>query len=181
MKRLLSIALLGLLLYNTFGLAVAVLCFDQEFATAKKSENTLIHEVLAIPAPSLPYTTSWENEEGTVGLIKKDGEFYNVVHQKIENDTLFITLQSNTSARERFFELAGSMNDLSDSDKSKKSSSQRALKLLNDLVKSYLPIESRSELACHFIRLTNLVSFQDFAISFRSSPRSFESPPPELS
>jgi len=181
LKRLLSIALLGLLLYNTFGLAVAVLCFDKEFETAQSSEIASKREILALPAPSLPYTTSWENEDGTAGLIKKDGEFYNVVHQKIENDTLFVTIQSNTSARERFFELAGSMNDLSDSDKSKKSPSERALKLLNDLVKSYLPIETSSELACEFFPPANLVSYRDHTTSLRSSPRSFESPPPELS
>ncbi|MCF2490324.1 hypothetical protein [Dyadobacter sp. CY347] len=181
MKRLLSITLLGLLLYNTFGLAVAVLCFDKEFEIAKKSENPSKQEILAIPAPSLPYTTSWENEDGTAGLIKKDGEFYNVVHQKIENDTLFVTLQSNASARERFFELAGSMNDFSDSDKDKKSPSKRALKLLNDLVKSYLPIETRSRLAFECVMLTNSVSFRDYSASPGSSAPSFESPPPEFS
>ncbi|MCF2499580.1 hypothetical protein [Dyadobacter chenhuakuii] len=181
MKRLLSIALLGLLLYNTFGLAVAVLCFDREFETAEKSEIALKHEVLAIPAPSLPYTTSWENEDGTAGLIKKDGEFYNVVHQKIENDTLFVTLQSNASARERFFELAGSMNDLPESDLAKKSPSKRALKLLNDLVKSYLPIETRSQLAFECYQLTNSVSFPDYFALLPSSPHLAESPPPELS
>ncbi|WP_026631830.1 hypothetical protein [Dyadobacter alkalitolerans] len=181
MKRLLSIALLGLLLYNTFGLAVAVLCFDREFETAQKSEIASKHEVLAIPAPSLPYTTSWENEDGAAGLIKKDGEFYNVVHQKIENDTLFVTLQSNASARERFFELAGSMNDLPETDLAKKSPSKRALKLLNDLVKSYLPIETRSPLAFECYQLTNSVSFPDYFALLPSSPRLAESPPPELS
>lgn len=181
MKRLLSIALLGLLLYNTFGLAIAVLCFDKEFETAETAEIASKREILALPAPSLPYTTSWENEDGTAGLVKKDGGFYNIVHQKIVNDTLFVTLQSNSSARERFFELAGSMNDLSDSDKSKKSPSERALKLLNDLVKSYLPIETRSALACEFIPLANLVSFRDHTTLLISSPLSFESPPPEHS
>jgi hypothetical protein len=182
LKRFLSIALLGLLLYNTFGLAVAVLCFDKTFETASTTQNASKRAVLAIPAPALPYTASWENEDGTAGLIRKDGEFYNIVHQKIENDTLFVTLQSNSSARERFFELAGSMNDLSDSEKSKKSPSDRALKVLNDLVKSYLPTADRIlPFTCAAFSLPNRISFRDHIFLLQSSLLSFDSPPPEFS
>ncbi|MCE7068140.1 hypothetical protein [Dyadobacter sp. CY326] len=180
MKRLLSIALLGLLLYNTFGLAVAVLCFNKSFETASKHEIPSKKAVLAIPAPSLPYTTSWENEDGTAGLIKKDGEFYNIVHQKIENDTLFVTLQVNASARDKFVELADSMNELSDNDKSKKSSSDRALKLLQDLVKSYLPIETRSTFGCEYYAFLESVSFCEHLSFHRAPAQSFDSPPPEF-
>lgn len=179
MKRLLPIALLALLLYNTFGLAIAVLCFDKHFETASTDKNPSKRAVLAIPAPSLPYTTSWENEDGTAGLVKKDGEFYNIVHQKIENDTLFVTLQTNASARERFIELAGSMNDLTDSDNRKKSPSDHALKLLKSFVKSYLPIETKSELAQINFLLQDLIAFKEF-LSFHAAPFcAFDSPPPE--
>ena len=157
-----------------------MLCFDKSFETASSHENASKRAILAIPAPSLPYTTSWENEDGTAGLIKKNGEFYNIVHQKIENDTLFVTLQVNGSAREKFFELAGNMNDLSDNEKSKKSPSDRALKLLHDLVKSYLPTETKSEIPYVYTSLPVLVSFRERA-SFHLAPsRTSDSPPPEF-
>jgi hypothetical protein len=168
-----------LLLYNTFGLAVAVLCFDKSFETASTSKIPSKQAVLAIPAPSLPYTTSWENEDGTAGLVKKDGEFYNIVHQKIENDTLFVTLQINASARDKFFELAGSMNDLTDNGKSKNSSSDRALKILKDLVKCYLPIEKKPELIHEVFFSPDLITFKSCSPSHSAPSRSFDSPPPE--
>jgi hypothetical protein len=58
LKRYLPIVLLALLLYNTFGLAVAVLCFDKEFETAAQKNNSGNLTYLAVSMPSLPYTAS---------------------------------------------------------------------------------------------------------------------------
>jgi hypothetical protein len=146
LKRLVPIALLGLLLYNTFGLAVVVLCFDKQFENVSTCYDVAIPKVMAVAVPSLPYTHSWENEHGTPGLVKKNGEFYNVVHQKIEHDTLYVTLQPNTSARERFMELAENMNHLTDQDQKGDTAAERALKLLNELLKCYLPVNPKSGL-----------------------------------
>ncbi|MEO6285593.1 MAG: hypothetical protein ABIN80_30070 [Dyadobacter sp.] len=179
MKRLVPIALLGLLLYHTFGLAVAVLCFDKQFENVSTAYDTAIPEVMAVAVPSLPYTDSWENENGTPGLVKKNGEFYNVIHQKIENDTLYVTLQPNVSARERFVELAENMNHLSDQKQKSESTSDRAVKLLNELLKCYLPFSPKSILHPD-IYITNLsIDFPYCAGSATAPLLSTIVPPPD--
>jgi hypothetical protein len=178
LKRLVPIALLGLLLYHTFGLAVAVLCFDKQFENVSTTYNAPTTEVMAVAVPSLPYTNSWENEQGTPGLVKKNGEFYNVIHQKIENDTLYVTLQPNVSARERFVELAENMNHLTDKQKSE-STSDRAIKLLNELLKCYLPFSSKSVLHPD-IYITNLTIDFPYCAGIVTAPSlSTIAPPPD--
>jgi hypothetical protein len=180
LKRLIPIALLGLLLYNTFGLAVAVLCFDRQFESASVTHYNPVPEILAVAVPSLPYTSSWENEQGAPGLIRKNGEFYNVTHQKIENDTLYVTLQPNASARERFFELAQNMNHLTDQKQKSQSASDRAVKLLSELLKSYLPFSPKAELHPD-IYITELSIDFPYCAGFASAPPlSTNVPPPDL-
>lgn len=181
MKRFVPIALLALLLYNTFGLAVAVLCFDKEFKTASPRDSSGNLTFLAVSMPSLPYTSTWENEDGVAGLIKKDGEFYNVVHQKLAHDTLYITLQANTSARDRFFELAENMESLTDRRQDRETPSGRAVKLLNELVKSYLPIQNKFESILAHTSDAVCVPFSHYTFTLSPISLSLDSPPPEFS
>jgi len=71
-----------LLLYKTLGLAFGVLCFDKTVEKASTVKNAQKTTIFAIPAPSLSYSTSLENEDDTNSFIKKEGEFHDVVQQK---------------------------------------------------------------------------------------------------
>lgn len=57
----------------------------------------------------LPYVSLWENGDGRAGLIQDGNEFYNVVHQRYENDTFYTLLKTNQNAKEPFLELAGQL------------------------------------------------------------------------
>ncbi|RDB05722.1 hypothetical protein [Runella aurantiaca] len=140
MKKLTAIGLLLLLLYNMFGLTVAVLVFEDDYQTASPVMKNDQWQTVKMHLPTLPYNNSWENSEGQEGLIRKGDDFYNVTHQRHENDTLYVTLKSNQHARDRFFELAEMIQEITDQTAdSPESPLSKAVKLLSDLVKVYLP------------------------------------------
>lgn len=140
MKKLTAIGLLLLLLYNMFGLTVTVLLFDKDFRTASPTAENDEWQTLKMHLPTLPYNTTWENAEGQEGLIRHGDEFYNVTEQRHENDTLYVTMKTNQTARDRFFELADQIQEMTDQTaQSPDSPMGKAVKLLSDLLKVYLP------------------------------------------
>lgn len=135
MKRILSIGLLALLLYNMFGLAVGIFFFEKDFQNASETQEADEYKVMKFPVTPLPYSTSWENSDGIAGLFQNDGKFYNIIHQRIENDTAYVTLKTNLSARERFLELADQVTDVSHT--TKEPPIRKAIRSLSELAKIY--------------------------------------------
>ncbi|WP_342089267.1 hypothetical protein [Dyadobacter sp. OTU695] len=135
MKRILSIGLLALLLYNMFGLAVGVFFFENDFQTASETQEADEYKVMKFPVAPLPYSNSWENTDDVAGLFQYEGKFYNVIHQKIENDTAYVTLKTNLSARERFLELADQITDVNHT--KKETPMRKAIRSLSELAKVY--------------------------------------------
>lgn len=136
MKRILSAGLLILLLYNMFGLAIGVFFFEKDFQTATELHVNDEFRIIKFPIVSLPYAVSWENTNDADGLFQHEGKFYNIVHQKIENDTAYVTLKTNLSARERFLELADQVIT-TQRNPSDQTPFQKAIRSLSDLVKVY--------------------------------------------
>ena len=144
MKKIVAIGLLVLLLYNTFGLALAVLFFENDFKVASPISQDDNWRMVKLYLPSLPYSDSWENSEGIEGLLQRDGNFYNTTHILHQNDTLYVTLKSNLAAREQFYELANMMETITDTGKNvPESIKNKLLKVLEDLVKNYVPISKQ--------------------------------------
>lgn len=140
MKKLTAIGLLLLLLYNMFGLTVTVLLFDKDFSTASPTVANDEWQTLKMHLPTLPYNSTWKNTEGQEGLIRHGDEFYNVTEQRHENDTLYVTMKTNQTARDRFFELADQIQEMTDQEAQLPDSPMgKAVKLLSDLLKNYLP------------------------------------------
>ncbi len=134
MKKIAAIGLLVLLLYNTFGLAFAVLFFENDFKVASPITQNDDWRIVKLYLPSLPYSDSWENTDGIEGLLQKEGHFYNTTHILHRNDTLYVTLKSNLAARQQFFELANMMETITDTGKNVPDSIQnKVLKALEDL------------------------------------------------
>jgi hypothetical protein len=104
-----------------------------------------------------------------------------VVHQKIAHDTLYITLQTNTSARDRFVELAESMESLTDKPLERETPSGKAIKLLNELVKSYLSFQNKYEWILAHTSDVICVPVSHCTFTISTVFLSLNSPPPELS
>ena len=140
LKKLTAIGLLLLLLYNVLGLTVAVLFFEKEFQAASPVMENDEWKTVKMHLPVLPYNNTWENPDGEEGLIRRGDDFYNVTHQRHENDTLYVTLKTNRHARDRFFELANMIQEITDqTTESPLSPLGKVIKLLSDLTKVYLP------------------------------------------
>lgn len=132
--------------------------------------------------PSLPYSDSWETTDALEGLVQTDGNFYNPTHIVHKNDTLYVTLKSNQVARDQFFELANMMEMMTDNNKDFPQNAQnRALKLLNDLLKNYIPCSQQYELALVHNESIILTNHQLQTLSLYSGYEiNLNSPPPEV-
>ncbi|PSL24758.1 hypothetical protein [Dyadobacter jiangsuensis] len=181
MRRLASIGLLILLLYNMFGLSCAVLFFEKDYqiAASKVTGESLIRKMYL---PSLPYSGDLEMPENIEGLVRQDGQFYNPTHVLHQNDTLYVTLQSNEAARDHFFELANAIQVLSDPQADMPQSPYgKAIKLLSNLLKIYIPntqqFPDHSGAVARQIRLS--ANNRYVAAHYMSRQTSQASPPPE--
>ena len=131
MKKILSILLFFILLYQAGGFALQYLApTDTESISLDENTETM---VVKIPI-SLPYQTNWEAPREAEGELRKGDEFYQMVGQKMENDTLYTTIVADQNARDRFFDLANQVSEhLSDEPEKTPSKS----KLIQTLVKEY--------------------------------------------
>jgi hypothetical protein len=131
MKKILSILLFFILLYQAGGFALQYLASSGSEAISL-DENTET-KVVKIPI-SLPYQTDWEAPREVEGELRQGDEFYQMVDQKMENDTLYTTIVADQNARDRFFDLANQVSEhLSDQPEKAPAKS----KLINTLVKEY--------------------------------------------
>ena len=181
MKKLIAIGLLSLLLYNMFGLTVAVLLFENDFQTASPISQNDKWQTVKMHLPTLPYNTTWENKEGQEGLIRDGNEFYNVTEQRHENDTLYVTLKSNEHARDRFFELANMIQEITDQSADRSESPLgKAVQLLSDLLKVYLPNSSMDWPADCVVELQPKQLYNTPNQALLQTTQLLHSPPPEL-
>lgn len=131
MKKILSIWLFFILLYQAGGFALQYLApMESEAIPMDGNAETM---VVKIPI-SLPYQTNWEAPREAEGELRKGDEFYQMVDQKMENDTLYTTIVADQNARDRFFDLANQVSEhLSDQPEKAPAKS----KLIQTLVKEY--------------------------------------------
>jgi hypothetical protein len=150
LKRIAPIGLMLLLLYHMFGLSFAVLYFEKDYQVAAVSGPRGDQKMIKMYHPSLPYSGDVEISGEIKGLIRTENEFYNPVQVLHSNDTLYITLESNQGARDRFVELAGAMEMLSDTKAEQPQSPySKAIKLFSNLLNSYVPAATHNfEVAC---------------------------------
>ncbi|CCH53137.1 hypothetical protein BN8_02209 [Fibrisoma limi BUZ 3] len=177
-RVLLAIGLLLLLLYHTIGVSVAVWCFEESYEVTSPVSSGDEWKVVKIPI-SLPYTMSWENPDGQTGLVQEGDEFYNIAHQRYENDTLYTVLKTNRNARDRFVELADQVNQLVNQESAPaKHPLSGLLKLLSERITTYLLTEPfRLEPPVAQLRQSSAV-LAEWRELHPSAPLSVLSPPP---
>jgi hypothetical protein len=144
LKKIVAIGLLFLLLYNSLGLTIAILFFDNQYKTATDATSSEESRTVKMYLPSLPYSNNWENSDGIEGLVQENGKFYNATNLNHTNDTLYVTLTSNSMARDHFVELSSMMEQLTNQDSElPQNSKEKALTLLSGLFKLYIEASGR--------------------------------------
>ena len=127
MKRILSIMLMFVLLYQAGGFALRFM--------AQGSDTFEAGETIVVEMPiSLPYATDWDVPQEVSGEIQQGDNFYQMKDQQVIDGKLVTTLVSDQSARDRFFDLAAQVNEHM-SDQPEKAPAKS--KLINTLVKEY--------------------------------------------
>jgi len=169
---------LFILLYQLIGLPLAVLTFERSFDSPTLASESDEYMVVKLPI-SLPYTNSWDNPDGQDGLIRDGDSFYNVVHQRYVNDTLYTVLKTNQNARDRFFDLADQMQQLDTEQPAAKSPLSRLLKLLQERITTYLLPMSWQLLQPVCSLLTAQVSYVDPLLTYGGADLTCPSPPPK--
>lgn len=172
------IFLIILLLCNMMGLSVAVLCLNHEYAIATPQSAGSKTRIIKTYQPLLSDSVGVEVDTYK-GLYRIEDQLYNVVSCVHKNDTLFVTLQNNEAAWQRFSELAEMMQEVNSMNTASHPFS-KTIKLLDDLVKVFLPVSALenyfkegSEVHC------TSASFPDLQYIFLSHVLSLHYPPPE--
>jgi hypothetical protein len=127
MKRILSIMLLFVLLYQAGGFALRFIAQD--------SDSFVAGETVIVEMPiSLPYSTDWQAPQEVSGEIRQGDNFYQMKDQQVIDGKLVTTLVTDQNARDRFFDLASQVSEHM-SDQPEKAPAKS--KLINTLVKEY--------------------------------------------
>lgn len=138
MKRAFSILFLVIFLFNVGGYYLVF------WGLRSQARKDLLHRldadkysaeeliVVAIPM-ALPYPNQESRFERVDGQFEYKGEFYNLVKQRIENDTLFIVCIKNRQEKE----LVNAMNEYSDLANNLPTGAKHTLDLFGKLFKDY--------------------------------------------
>ncbi|MBA4853157.1 hypothetical protein [Emticicia sp. BO119] len=178
MKKIASIGLLLLLLYNMFGLTITMLFFETNYRT---NSNVIFDDkwkIIKIPTTSKDVHYRNGHKEG---LIRSGNDFYNIMHEYQENDTLYVILKSNQNAQERFAELASMVQGMTapDSDISR-SPLGKLIKLLGDLQKVYVSDSLQLALTEPIVEIYDPSFYTEPTQSDYQVIHLLHSPPPEL-
>jgi len=145
LKRIASILLLAVLLFNWFGYRIlsdyyehqADFALEQRLDKSEYDESQLIE--IKVPI-KLPYQTNWRDFERFDGEIEVDGIHYKYVKRKVYNDSLILLCLPHESkmklqsARDQFFAL---VNDLQHPTQNKKSDSGNSISFKNPVSEYY--------------------------------------------
>ena len=155
MKTVACIFLLVLLLCNMLSLSLTVLFFDSGYKNASLKINVAQTQTVKIPLPSIPYAAPLELGDVENHLLRIADGFYHVSQYVHENDTLYVTLTADVSAHQRFAELSHMVQQVHEFPAgTSESPRSKTIKLLNDLIKIYLP--ANAELAGGNVYFTDL-------------------------
>lgn len=106
-----------------------------EMVTRLDSRNYSTDETITLKIPfSLPYWVDSKNYERVNGEFEYQGDFYKLVEQKLEKDTLYVVCIKDASEKRLF----NAMSDYVKLSNDLPSSSQQALKLLGSLMKDFI-------------------------------------------
>ena len=147
LKRLFSIALLLVFLFNVVGYYGVYLGLRYHANQALKqkldSESYQEEEMLTVKIPfALPYQMDWKGYQRIDGGFDHNGQFYKLVKHKVERDTLYIMYIRDHQETDLFKALVDIVQSNTDIPVSK-----TALKFLENFAKDYIPTISLIQVA----------------------------------
>ena len=155
-----------------------MLFFNDNYAT---SSNIIIDDkwkIIKIPANSKDPQYQNRDKEG---LIRSGEDFYNIMHEYQENDTLYVILKSNQNAQERFTELTSLILGMTNTEAdSPQNPLGKLIKRLVDLQKIYVSDVLQPRLSESGVELHNSSFFTEPHPSNYEVIYLLHSPPPEL-
>jgi flagellar basal body L-ring protein FlgH len=176
LKYILSIALLLAALCKIVQPAMCV----WEYHQTAKADNVAVYDnqtrEIKIYYP-LPYHNNTDVEHLISDVHEENGTFYNVVEKSYQNDTFYIKIQENLSAREQFYALSNAMQSIDEHDATKIPT--KADFSLEDLTKVFPPP------ACNPIVIaeekdfiTKFTHSQFYSLSLTTFYHTIPTPPP---
>lgn len=140
LKKLVAIVFLFVFLFNVGGYYIIYLGWhakaEVEMAARIDDERYSEEETVTIAIPfNLPYQSEESTFKRVHGDFQHNGEFYKLVKQKIQNDTLFIVCIKDHEEKQASKFMADMVKTSSDAP-----ASSSTMKLLNNLIKDYMKI-----------------------------------------
>jgi len=176
MKKAISISLVVLLLLNVlgyYGLFIGLKYKNTLRVTSRiEAEDYLESETVTIAIPlSIPYYGDTEYER-VDGEIQHEGQFYRLVKQKLQKDTLYVVCIRDTRAERIHEALTDYVRTFAD-----QTSDHSNTKIIQSRIKDYCP--SSFSLVADAAGWIKELSRNDFNPSLSETFPSFPSPPPK--
>lgn len=179
LKKVFSIVMCGLLLYNIMGFPL-VYWIGEYFAEGENAdfspEPVPAEDMLILKIPiMIPYQTDWQVAEQAEGRLRKGDDFYQIVEQQLRNDTLYVKCKLDISAKDRYLDLVSHV------DKHVKGgvtdSKGKTPQLLKNFLKDYLTF-SRKHWFFVIDWIADQTSFKGVILTFPALFLHVASPPP---
>ncbi len=179
MKRLFSIAMLLLFLFNVVGYYLFFLGLryqaNVEMNQRLETADYRADETITFKIPiTVPYYADHRDYERVNGSFERRGEFFKLVKQKLERDTLYMVCIKDRQEKKIF----NAMTDFVKLSNDLPASSQHTLKLLGGFIKDYVPTPSVKTQAGPVE--TAALNFVPFQFNLLATDLPVYSPPPDL-
>ncbi|MEJ1241336.1 hypothetical protein WBG78_24515 [Chryseolinea sp. T2] len=175
MKKIAAILFASLVLLNSlgfYGILVGI-----QYHSGRALESRLDRdqydpaETVTLKFPmALPYHGD-QKYQRVDGKVEHKGEYYRLVKQKLEKDTLYIVCIKDRDSKL----IAEALSDYVKTYTDKPGDAKQTLKAFN-FIKDYLP--TTTDLICHTSGWNHDIQFMSSAVIYNSVPATHKSPPP---
>lgn len=179
MKKPIAIFFLVIFLFNVGGYHVVF------WALRSQAKNNLLHRldadayssedvvILTLPV-SLPYPLHDNDYERATGEVEYNGEYYQLVKQKVENDTLFMVCIKDVHQKR----LQQTMHDYTNLANSLPASAKHTMDLLAKFFKDFTTTDFVIRAPELVLKAEHIFAAKEFAVIKQSFP--IDSPPPDF-
>ena len=180
MKHFFIITLLALIAYKVAEPLINAVRFEQtnnEVMTVNEDDIIEVKSYLAIPY----HSGEREIQETNAKTYNYEGHFYSIIERRFSNDTLYLKLQNNLSARERFDDLSNAVKAVVATENTDKNTPvKKSTPSLEDITKVFLPAKTPIIQSENWsISEGSLTQYKDNSLSFSNPFLSLFAPPPE--
>ncbi len=181
LKHFFIITFLALIAYKVAEPLVSAVRFEQadkEVMSLNEDEIIEVKSYLSIPY----HSGASEIQENATNTCNYEGHFYNIIEKRISNDTLYLKLQNNLSARERFDALSNAVKSIVATEATEKNiPAKKTMPSLEDIVKVFLPAKTPIIQSENWAIIEgSLTQYKDISLSFSNPLLSLLTPPPQV-